>query len=111
MKRKSERRLFQKGLSQFGAVKEGNTGIVTAAGAIIAIIKDPLFPILEEDLGKTHSAREIRRPGLDHDSSSPGFELLMKHLIPDTKISVLLNPRLSDEGFFRSSLGKVFHRW
>ena len=60
-----------KGRSQFDAAKEGNTGVITAAGAIITIIEDPLFPILEEDLNKTHSTRQIRSPCLDHDPAPP----------------------------------------
>jgi len=41
--------------SQFNTVEERNSSIITAAGAIKIIIKDPLFSILEEDSNKTHS--------------------------------------------------------
>jgi len=46
---------FIKDTSQFNAVEEDNSSIITAAGAIKIIIKDPLFSILEEDSNKTHS--------------------------------------------------------
>jgi hypothetical protein len=48
------RRLLE-GTSQFDAVQEGNSSIITAAGAIKTIIKDPLFSVLEEDSSKTHA--------------------------------------------------------
>ncbi len=47
---------FQKGISQLDAVNEGDSSIITAASAIITIIKDSLFSILKEDLNETHSA-------------------------------------------------------
>jgi len=37
----------------FDAVEDCDSSIITAADAIVAIIKDPLFSILEEDLNKT----------------------------------------------------------
>ncbi len=45
----------QEGTSQLDAVEEDDSGIVTAARAVITIIKDSLLPILEKDLYKTHS--------------------------------------------------------
>jgi len=41
--------------SKFNAVYKGNSSIITTAGAIKIIIKDPLLSILEEDSNKTHS--------------------------------------------------------
>ena len=103
-------KINQNGILQFDAVDESNPGIITAAGTIIAIIEDPLLSILKEDLRKTHPARQIGSPCLDHDSAPPRSTLLMKHFIPDSKKRVLLAPRLSDGGIFGSSLGKVSHR-
>ena len=42
--------------SQLKAVNEFNTCIITAAGVIKIIIKDPLLSVLEEDANITHPA-------------------------------------------------------
>ena len=101
---------LEKETSQFDAVEEDNSCIVTAARAIKIIIEDPLFSILKEDPSKTHSTRQFRGLCLDHDPTSPGFKLLMKHLIPDAEVSMLLTLRLCYRRIPTSSLGKILHR-
>ena len=84
--------------------------MTTAADAIKIIIENPLFSVLEEDSNKTRPAGQIRGPCFEHDPTSPGFKLLMKHLIPNAKVSMLLALRLLCWRDLTSFLGKVFHR-
>jgi hypothetical protein len=67
--------------------------LITTACTIETIIEDPLLPILKEDSDITKPAGQIRRPGLDHDSTSPTLKLLMINFIPHPKISVFFNVR------------------
>lgn len=62
--------------------------MIATACAIEIIIEDPLLPILKEDSNITKPARQIRRPGLDHNPASPRFKLLMIDFIPHPQISV-----------------------
>ncbi len=48
---------FRKELLDFDAVEESNSGVITAADAIVAIVEHPLLSILEEDLNETRSTR------------------------------------------------------
>ena len=95
----------------FYAVEESHSGVITAADAIVAIIEDPLFSILKQDPNVTHSAGQIGGPCFEHDPASPRFKLLMKHLIPDTKIGVFFTLRLLSRIGFCSFLREVSHRW
>ena len=73
---------------QFNSVEERDSGIITTAGAIKAIIEDPLFSILEEDSNKTEPAWQIRGPCFDHNPTSPAFKFFVKNPIPNVKVSV-----------------------
>jgi len=79
--------------SQFNTVEEGNPGMVTAASTIDIIIEDPLLAVLKEDSNITQPARQVRRPRLDNNPTSPRFKLFMKDLIPHPKISVSFDLR------------------
>jgi len=68
--------------SQCNAIEERNPRVTATACTIEAIIEDPLLPILKEDANITKPARQIRRPGLDHNPTSPRFKLFMVDLIP-----------------------------
>ena len=83
--------------------------MITAAGAIETVIKDPLFSILKEDPYKTQSTGEIRSPGLDNDSASPGPVVLMKDLVTHTEVSVFPLSSLTEGCKLRSSLRQIFH--
>jgi hypothetical protein len=67
--------------------------MITTACTIETIIEDPHLPILKEDSNITKPAGQIRRPGLDHNSTSPRFKLFMIDLIPHSKVSVFFNVR------------------
>jgi hypothetical protein len=88
------------GVLQANAIQECDPCVIAAAGAIETIIEDPLLPILEEDSNITKPPRQIRRPGLDHNPTTPRFELFMIDLIPHPKISVFFNVR----PYFRTAL-------
>jgi hypothetical protein len=82
--------------------------MTATACTIETIIEDPLLPILKEDSDITKPAGQIRRPGLDHDSTSPRFKLFMIDFIPHPKISVFFNVRLYIRKTLRLSLRKKF---
>jgi hypothetical protein len=82
--------------------------VIATAYTIETIIEDPLLPILKEDSSITKPARQIRRPGLDHNPTSPRFKLLMIDFIPYPKISVFFNVRLYFRRILRLSLRKKF---
>ena len=86
--------------SQGDAIQERDPRATATAYTIETIIEDPLLPVLKEDSDITKPARQIRRPGLDHNPTSPRFELFMIDLIPHPKISVFFNVR----PYFRSTL-------
>jgi hypothetical protein len=74
--------------------------MIATACAIETIVEDPLLPILEEDSNITKSTGQVRRPGLDHNSASPGFKLLVVDFIPNPEIGVFFKVR----PYFRRSL-------
>lgn len=86
--------------SQCNAIEERNPCMVTTACTIQTIIEDPLLAILKEDSNITKPSRQIRRPGLDHNPTSPRFKLLMIDLIPNPEINVFFNIR----PYFRRTL-------
>jgi hypothetical protein len=102
-------RIFGKETSQFDAVKECDSGIITAGGTIKIVIKDPLFSILEENANIAHPPGQLRGSCLDHNPPSPGFKLFMNHFIPHAKVSLtfLLLPFCDRTSI--SFLRKVFH--
>jgi len=94
----------------FNAVEESHSAVVTAADAIVTIIEDPLLSILKEDPNITHSAGQIGGLCFEHDPTSPRLKLLMKHLIPNSKVCMLVTLRLLSGRRLRSFLRKVSHR-
>jgi hypothetical protein len=80
--------------------------VIATAYTIETIIEDPLLPILKEDSNITKPAGQIRRPGLDHNSTSPRFKLFMIDFIPHPKVSVFFNVRLYFRRTLRPSLRK-----
>ncbi len=82
--------------------------MIATACTIETIIEDPLLPILKEDSNVTKPAGQIRRPGLDHNPTSPRFELFMIDFIPYPKIGVSFNVRLYFRKTLRLSLRKKF---
>jgi len=79
------------GVLQGNAIEERDPCVIATAYTIETIIEDPLLPILKEDSNITKPAGQIRRPGLDHNPTSPRFKLFMIDLIPHPKISVFFN--------------------
>jgi len=88
------------GVLQGNAIEERDPCVIATAYTIETIIEDPLLTILKEDSNITKPSGQIRRPGLDHNPTSPGFKLLMIDFIPYPKISVFLNLR----PYFRRNL-------
>jgi hypothetical protein len=74
--------------------------VIATANAIEIIIEDPLLPILKQDSSITKPSRQIRRPGLDHNPTSPRFKLFMIDFIPHSEIGVFFKVRL----YFRRTL-------
>jgi len=83
--------------------------MITAAGAIETVIEDPLFSILKENPYKTQSAGEIRSPGLDDDSATPGPVVFMKDFVTHTEVSVFSFSCFPGGWNLRSSLRQVSH--
>jgi hypothetical protein len=81
--------------SQGNAIEERDPGVIATANTIEIIIEDPFLPILKEDSNITKPPRQIRRPGLDHNSTSPRFKFFMVNLIPHPEISVFFDVRLN----------------
>ena len=77
--------------SQGNAIEERDPCVIATAHTIETIIEDSLLPVLKENSNITKPAWQIGRPGLDHNSTSPRFKLLMKDFIPHPKISVFAN--------------------
>jgi hypothetical protein len=82
--------------------------VIATAYTIKTIVEDPLLPILKEDSNITKPSRQIRRPGLDHNPTSPRFKLFMIDFISYPKIDVLFNVRLNSRRTLRLSLRKKF---
>jgi hypothetical protein len=82
--------------------------VITTACTIETIVEDPLLPILKEDSDITKSTGQIRRPGLDHNPTSPRFKLLMIDFIPYPKVGVFSNVRLYFRRTLRPFLRKKF---
>jgi hypothetical protein len=74
--------------------------VIATACTVETIVEDPLLSILEEDSNITKSTGQIRRPGLDHNPTSPRFKLLMIDSVPYPKVGVFFNVRL----YFRRTL-------
>jgi hypothetical protein len=68
--------------------------VIATACTIETIVEDPLLPILKKDSNITKSTGQIRRPGLDHNPTSPGFKLLVVDFVPYPKVGVFFNPCL-----------------
>jgi hypothetical protein len=81
--------------SQRHTVEEGDPRMTTTARTIETVIKDSLLPVLKEDSNIAQTAGQIRRPSLNHNATSPRFELLMIDFIPHLKIRVFFDFRLS----------------
>jgi len=81
------------GVLQGNAIQERDPCMTATACTIETIIEDPLLPILKEDSDITKPAGQIRRPGLDHNPTSPRFKLFMIDPIPHPEISVFFNVR------------------
>jgi len=94
--------------SQGNAIEERNPCVIATACTIEIIIEDPLLPILKEDSDITKPARQIRRPGLDYNPTSPRFKLFMIDSISHSKIGVSFNVRLYFRETLRLSLRKKF---
>ena len=71
---------------QFNPVEEDDSGMVAAAGAIKAVIEDPLFPVLKLDACETQPPGNFGDPGFDDDPASPGPEILVKHLVSHPQV-------------------------
>jgi hypothetical protein len=69
--------------------------MIAAAGAIEAVIENPLLPVLKLDACETEPSGNFRDPGFDHDPASPGPEILVKNLVPHPKVSMLLGAPLA----------------
>jgi hypothetical protein len=82
--------------------------VITTACAIETIVEDPLLSILKEDSDITKSTGQIRRPGLDHNPTSPRLKLLMIDFIPYPKVGVFFNVRLYFRRTLRPFLRKKF---
>ena len=82
--------------------------MIATACAIETIVEDPLLPILKEDSNVTKSTGQIRRPGLDHNSTSPRFKLFMIDFVPYPQVGVFCNVRLYFRRALRPFLRKKF---
>jgi hypothetical protein len=82
--------------------------VIATANTIEIIIEDSLLPILKEDSNITKPSRQIRRPGLDHNPTSPRLKLFVIDFIPYPKIGVSFNVRLYFRKTLRLSLRKKF---
>jgi hypothetical protein len=89
--------------------------VIATACTIETIVEDPLLPILKEDSNITKSTRQIRRPGLDYNPTSPRFKLLMIDFIPYPKVGVFSNVRLYFRRtlcpFLRKKFVQLFFSW
>jgi len=81
--------------NQRDSVEEGDSSIVTAAGAVEAVIEDPLLPILKLDSCETQPSGNLGNPGFDHDAASPGPEIFVKDFIPHSQVGMSLDSPLA----------------
>jgi hypothetical protein len=80
---------------QFNPVEEDDPGMVAAAGAIKAVIEDPLFPVLKLDACETQPPGNFGDPGFDDDPAPPGPEILVKHFVSHPQVRMPLDAPLA----------------
>ena len=91
---------------QRNPVEEGDSSIVAAAGAVEAVIEDPLLPILKLDSCETQTSGNLGNPGLDHPAASPGPEIFVKDSVPYSQVGMsLAGPLARWSAFFLRELG------
>ena len=110
--------------SHFDAVKECDSRVVTAVGAVVTVVEDPALSVLKKNPHKAEPSGNFRGPRLKDPAASPGTELLVEDLVSHMEVSVLRGLRRlaeillsfrripqNGEAFFLSHLRCTQNHW